>query len=135
MFQNTNIKCILDCLSGSKPPLQYSDSLRNFALTLHCLSARAYGYVRKFFNQNLPHPSTIRSWYGNSNANGEPGISKESIDTLKNLFEKYKSKNTDIYCTLSFDEMCIRQNVQWCDSKKNFKGNISYGSIPNDCEY
>lgn len=122
-------------MTSEKPPLQYAESIRNFALTLHSLSPRGYGYVRKKFNQNLPHPSTIRAWYSNSHANGEPGISKESLDTLTNLVNEYKEKNVDIYCTISFDEVSIYRNVQWCDNQKKFKGNISYGSIPRNAEY
>lgn len=135
IFQDPSVADIINCLTAKKPPTQYPESIRNFALTLHSLSPRGYGYVRKKFNQNLPHPSTIRAWFSNSHANGEPGISKESIETLKNLVEEYKEKGMDIYCTCSFDEMSIRRNVQWCDNQKKFNGNISYGSIPHNSEY
>lgn len=129
------MKSIVNCMISKKPPNQYDESIRNFSLTLHSLSPRAYGYVRKKFNNNLPHPSTIRAWYSNSSANGEPGLSKESIDTLKNLVDEHRLNNTDIYSTISFDEMSIRRNVQWCDNQKKFKGNITYGSIPDNADY
>lgn len=133
--QEENIADIIRCLTAEKPPKRYSESIRNFVLTLHSLSPRAYGYVRKKFNHNLPHTSTIRAWYSNSAANGIPGISKESLDTLKNLVDEYKEKNMDIYCTISLDEMSIRRHVQWCDNVKRFKGNITYGSIPKNFKY
>lgn len=135
IFQDQNVEDIINCLTAKKPPTKYPESVRNFALTLHSLSPRGYGYVRKKFNLNLPHPSTIRAWFSNSHANGEPGISKESIDTLTNLVKEYKEKDMELYCTLSMDEMSLLRNVQWCENQKKFKGHITYGSIPQNSEY
>lgn len=101
---------------------------------MHSLSPKGYAYVREKFKNNLPHPSTIRTWYANS-SNGEPGISKDSLENLKNLVDEYKLKNEEIYCTLAFDEMSIRRHVQWSDTQKKFIGHISYGSIPENAEY
>lgn len=109
-------------MTAKKPATQYPESIRNFALTLHSLSPRGYGYVRKKFNKNLPHPSTIRAWFSNSHANGTPGISKESIETPTNLVNEYRAKNMELYCTLSMDEVSIRRHIQWSDTEKKFKG-------------
>lgn len=88
------------------------------------------------FNNNLPHASTIRTWYASSGANGEPGLSKEALETLKNLVnEKKSTSNTEILCTLSFDEVNIMRNVKYSDAQKRFIGHISYGSIPKDAQY
>lgn len=116
-------------------PAKYNQSIRTFALTLNVLSPRAYGYVRQKFNNNLPHPSTLRKWYANSSSNGEPGLSKDSLHVLRALVEKYREKQTDIYVTLAFDEMNIRRHVQYSDTMKRFLGNITYGSIPRNAEY
>lgn len=56
--------------------------LLSFALTLHFYSPTVNSYVRKHFNKCLPHPSTIQKWY--SVIDGSPGISKESLDVIKN---------------------------------------------------
>lgn len=117
---------------AEKVPTQYDESVRSFSLTLHSLSPRAYNYVRKKFRNNLPHSSTIRKWYANSSCNGEPGLSKESLDTLRKLVEQHEK---EIFVTVSFDEMHIKKHVQWSDTKKKFIGHITYGSIPEHAEY
>lgn len=94
---------------------------------MHSLGPRAYRYFRQKFNNNFPHPSTLRKYYANSSSNGEPGISKDSLESLRKLV----AEHGNVYCTLSHDEMSIRRNVQWSDQRKRFLGGISYGSIPN----
>lgn len=83
----------------------------------------------------MPAPCTIRKWYAKSNANGNPGLSKESLDTLRNLVNEYKAKGEEVYCSLSFDEMNIKRNLTYSDTQKRFIGHISYGSIPSNAEY
>lgn len=117
---------------SEKRPNKYDESIRTFALTLHSFSPRAYNYVREKFNSNLPATCTIKKWYANSSANGEPGISKESLETLTKLVEE---KESTIYATLSFDEMFMKRHLQYSDAQKKFIGNITYGSIPSSAEY
>lgn len=99
------------------------------------MSPRAYNYVRTKFNNNLPHTGTIRIWYANSSANGHPGISKETLETLTTLSDEHKAKDSSVYATLSLDEVYIKRHVQWSDAQKMFIGNITYGSIPQNAEY
>lgn len=126
-FQAHDAKEILECLMGAGPRGHYMESVRSFALTLHFHSPRAYNYLRDKFNNCLPHVGTIRSWYMNSSAHGEPGFCKESFNTLKNLAEKYKKENKQLFCSLIFDEMSIRKQLQWSESRKRFLGPINYG--------
>lgn len=63
-------------------------------------------YVRKEFNNLLPHPETIRKWY--KVVDGEPGFTQEAFDAI---FEKNKTKQ--VFVNLTLDEMSIRQLVQW----------------------
>lgn len=63
----------------------------------------------------------------NCNANGDPGLCKESLDALKNLAEKYKEEGKQIFAALVFDEMSIRKHLQWSDSRKQYLGTINYG--------
>lgn len=111
---------------------QYNEAVRIFAITLNSLSPRAYNYLREKFRKNLPHVGTIKKWYANSQCNGEPGVSQESINTLRNLVE---DSNEEVYVTSSFDEMNIRRNCQWSDVQKKFIGQITYGSIPENAQY
>lgn len=117
----------MECLLGTGAQKTYTESVRSFALTLHFHSPRAYNYVRQKFNDNLPHVSTIRKWYMYSSTSGEPGICKESIQTLKNLSAKYENEGKQLFCSLVFDEMSIRKHLQWSDSRKRFLGTINYG--------
>lgn len=104
-------------------------------MNLHSINPRAYKYVREKFHKNLPHVSTIRKWYANSSCDGEPGLSTESLDTLKNLVQEHKVNKLNIHATISFDEVHIRRNIQWSDPRKKFIGHITYGSIPQKAEY
>lgn len=112
--------------------LKYSKAVKEFAFTLHYYSPRAYRYLRRKFSNNLPSESALQKWYSNSDANGEPGISCESISILKNLVEEANSNGRDFYCSLSFDEMNIRRNVQFCAQQKKFSGFITYGETDED---
>lgn len=134
VFQAHDEKEILECLLGSGSKKQYSESVRSFALTLHFHSPRAYTYLRVKFNDNLPHVGTIRNWYMNSGANGEPGFCRQSFNTLKGLAAKYKNENKQLFCALVFDEMSIRKHLQWSDSRKQFLGTINYGFKSNNEE-
>ncbi|KAJ0184345.1 hypothetical protein K1T71_000768 [Dendrolimus kikuchii] len=51
---------------------QYSEETRKFALTLHCLSPKAYNFVRRTYNTCLPHPRTLARWYQEINAEPDP---------------------------------------------------------------
>lgn len=82
---------------------KYSEELRSFALTLNFYSPKAYNYVRKVFKNRLPAPSTIRSWY--SNTNGGPGLSKDALNLLKRKCEATSDKQ--LFACLSMDEMSI----------------------------
>lgn len=93
---------------------------------------KAYDYLRKRFNGNLPHISTIRKWYANSGANGEPGISEEGIHTISEVVKEMQSAGEEFYCSIAFDEMYIRRHIQYNDSQKKFSGSITYGNLEND---
>lgn len=92
-------------------------------------SPKAYGYIRKKFNNNLPNVSTLRKWYSNSDANGEAGISRESISMIRNLVAEANENNKPFLCSLSFDEMSIHRNVQYCAQEKKISGFITYGNL------
>lgn len=91
------------------------------------LSPRAYEFIRSVFNDNLPHHSTIKSWYRNSNLDSGVGIGENALKILQEKAIEMKSKNQQLICSLSFDEMRIRQLVQWCNKTNKFIGYATYG--------
>lgn len=102
--------------------------MRSFSVTMHMKSPSAYSFLRRKFNSNLPHESTIRKWYANCGSNGQPGIQKECLNTLRNLINEFTARNEVLCCSLAFDEIALKQVVQWCHTSKTFLGYISYGS-------
>lgn len=118
---------IIQVLCGRRRGIQYSENIRKFALSLHYNSPKAYRYVRAKFNNTLPNESTIKKWYANSSVDGEPGISRGAIRTLKKLVEEARSAGSEFYCSLVFDEMAIRQHVQYNMNEKKNSGFITFG--------
>lgn len=82
-------------------------SLKSFALSVSFCSPRAYKFVRKMFNNSLRILSTISTWYST------PGFTQKALTALKLKQEQTASQNTKILCNLAFDEMSIRNLVEW----------------------
>ncbi|XP_055617675.1 uncharacterized protein LOC129763003 [Toxorhynchites rutilus septentrionalis] len=74
-----------------------SESMRNFATTLHFHSPKAYSYMRSVFNDTLPHPRTLVRWY--KSLDGKPGIKKETLDVtadqVKTAVEETAYRNSE----------------------------------------
>lgn len=117
--------CLRD---GVKSREKYTETVRAFCFKLHFLSPRAYEFVRKEFDNTLPHTSTIKSWYRNSNLDAEPGINQSSLLILERMASEMKEKDQQLVCSLTFDEMSIRKHIQWCSKTKQFLGNVTYGN-------
>ena len=98
----------------------YADTIKQFAITLHFYSPRAYKFVRR--SLHLPCPSTIRCWAAAINC--EPGFLTNVIQHLQNSLEE-----DDKDCFLLVDEMAIKKEVVWDIKNKKFAGNTDYGSI------
>lgn len=102
---------------------KFPPPIRKFFMGLHYYkSAGAYDFVRKAFNNKLPHPGTLRSWYSNSNIIIEPGINQSVLEELKKLVAEMKAKGEDLVVCVSSDEMNIRKHFQWCNQAKRFLG-------------
>lgn len=52
---------------------------------------------------------------------------KEGLNCLERISEDMKHTNIDFNVTLAFDEVFIRQHVQYVDNQKKFLGFITYG--------
>lgn len=81
---------------------------------MHYYSPRAYEFIRKTFHNHLPHSKTIQNWYANSDIRGDPGLQGYNIERLKSISNGYKKEhNTQILCSLVFDEISLRKQVFW----------------------
>lgn len=108
---------------------KYSKVVRQFCLTLHYLSPRAYRFVRNTFNNHLPAISTIQKWYRLSESNAKSGISHSSLNILRQRVKELKENGKQLLCSLSFDEMSIKQHVQWDNASKEFVGFVTYAKL------
>lgn len=118
-------KSIIKEIEKGKVKGRYSPELRAFALILNFYSPKAYNYVREVYKNKLPAPSTLRSWYANTN--GSPGFTQEAFDILKKRSEAAGDKK--IYATLMMDEIAIRKQLEWSNSEKKYLGYVDYGTV------
>lgn len=97
--------------------------MRKFATTLNFYSAKAYNFVREYFNNTLPHQRTITSWY--RSVDGEPGITNESLAAIKSKAESLNGR--PLLVSLCMDEVAIRQHTEWNPHSKKVEGTVDYG--------
>lgn len=96
--------------------------LRNFATSLHFCSAKAYDFVRKAFNNTLPHPRTLTRWY--VTVNGDPGITKESLEVLRGKAATNAEQGKELLGILLMDEVGMRQQVKWDRHATKLNGKV-----------
>lgn len=129
---------IFRLIHGVKPLEKYPEAFRQFCVTLHFHSPRAYEFVRQTFNKNLPHAFTIRSWYANSNLNIKPNtITTEVVNILeKKSAEKFERDGKPLVVALKFDEMHIRKHYQWSNRDRKLMGlaYVDNDNIPDENE-
>ena len=99
---------------------RYGDEIKEFALTLHFHSPKAYRFVRK--SLHLPHPTTLRSWCVNINC--EPGFLSKPLNYIE---QKVAEDQQD--CVILIDAMAIRKQIQWDRKTNTFVGRVDYGGI------
>lgn len=117
IFQN-DVEQIIKCLTG-ETRLRYSKAVRRFAFTIDYYSPKVYRYIRETFNRNLPHPSTLKKYYVNSGANGEPGISTESIESLRLIVNDFQMTGENHFIDKIFGNRCCHSqyNLWWPNNK------------------
>lgn len=105
----------------------FPPEVRSFALNLNFYSPKGYAYVRRILKNRLPHQRTIRKWLQTSSC--EPGFTSESFSALEKAVTEASSRGQKLICNLVFDEMAIRERIEWA-------GNKSYGYVDfgNGCE-
>lgn len=101
-----------------------SKDLKSFAMTLHFYSPKAYDYVRHCFEDALPHPDTIRTWYTSISA--DPGFTGPSFSTVEAHVKARKEEGKETLCALMMDEMAIKKHVEYAGDK--FYGYVDHGT-------
>lgn len=111
---------------------KYPANVRQFSLNLHFHSPRAYEFVRATFDDNLPHNSTLRRWYANSDLFTEPGITTKSLEVIKTKVAEKKEVGEELVVSVCFDEMKVRKHITWDSCLKQMRGYVSYGCKDED---
>ena len=101
---------------------RYTEEVKNFALTVHFYSPKAYSYMRKLFS--LPHQSSIRNWI--SSVDCEPGF---HADVLQNLSEQLQKRPEMSDCALMMDGMVVRKQVLYDTKNMKYSGFVDCGGI------
>lgn len=94
---------------------KFPEELRSFAMTLQFYSQKAYEYVKKIFNLALPSASVIRNWLNRVDC--QPGFTACAFQSLENIVKENTKKNEPTLCSLVFDEMAIRKQIDFVGQK------------------
>lgn len=105
-------------------PKAYSAKIRQFALNLNFYSPKAYRYIRDTCDNCLPHPRTLSGWYKSTNC--QPGFTTEAFSALKYAADEAEKMNTKIFVNLVYDEMAIREHIDWMP-KQDPLGYVNFG--------
>ena len=105
---------------GNPHANRYDTETKQFAMTLHYYSPRAYDYVRKLLS--LPHPSSIRAWAASVDC--EPGY---LTNVIKLLGEQVYEKRWMADVALVVDAMSLHKMTIWDGAKKCYIGLVDYG--------
>jgi hypothetical protein len=90
--------------------VKYSESIRQFAVTLHFYSPKAYQFVRKTWKNLLPAISTLGTWYKKA-VEGKPGFTSEAFAALRAKTMAADNVVQPLACNLVMDEMSIKEQV------------------------
>ena len=102
-------ECMRDMLERNGR-VKYPASIRQFAVTLHFYSPKAYQFVRKTWKNLLPAISTLGTWY-NKAVEGKPGFTNEAFAALQAKTMTADNVVRPLACNLVIDEMSIREQV------------------------
>jgi hypothetical protein len=98
-----------------------NSKVKEFALTLHYYSPKAYAFMRS--ELCLPHPDTIRSWC--SSIKCSPGF---LMDVMKSIGQNAQGNPLLQDCSLIIDAMAIRKEKIWNRHQHIFEGYVDYGT-------
>lgn len=99
-FSETQINFML---SNNSRVAKWTDEDISSALTLKCISSKAYKHIRNVWKLPLPSVSTLDRWVRNVKC--EPGLMRPVLRLMK--IKSSSMPSEDKLCSLSFDEMSI----------------------------
>ena len=114
-------EAIANAKQASKQAIRYNEHTKQFALTLHYYSPRAYDFVHQVLL--LPHPSCIQSWAASVDC--EPGFLCDVISFLGNAAQN-NAVLSDV--VLIVDPMAIRKGTWWDAKQIAYVGRVDYGT-------
>ena len=100
---------------------RYTTDIKQFAMTMHYYSPKAYEFVRKLLH--LPHPSSIRMWAASVNC--QPGYLTDVIQLVGKAVQK---DNWMVDAVLVVDAMALHKGSFWDPKSRQYVGNIDYGT-------
>ena len=106
---------------------RYSFETKQFVMTLHYYSPKAYDFVRRALN--LPHPSSIQTWAASVDC--EPGYLTNVI-TAVGQEAQTKSWMRDV--VLLVDAMALHKMTIYDKAKNSFVGMVDYGTAITESE-
>lgn len=98
---------------------EYSEDVKQFAVTLNFYSSKAYDYLRSLVR--LPDPGALHRWV--TAVDGKPGFMEESFDILKKEVAKARfiaeasCETSRLTCCLMLSEISIKQQADF-DGRK-----------------
>ena len=103
---------------------KYTDETKQFAMTLHYYSPKAYNFVQKLLS--LPHPASICAWAVSVEC--EPGYLMNVIKLIGCIAAQNKYMSEAV---LVVDAMAIHKGAFWDPKLQHFVGCLDYGiAIP-----
>ncbi|KAF7251734.1 DNA transposase THAP9 [Varanus komodoensis] len=106
----------------------YPADTRNFAVSLHLFSAKAYDFMKRTFQ--LPEPSALRRWL--SNPDFKPGLSQQAFDTLA---ERSKADDQAFkMCSLLIGTMPLERKIHFDPSTRTLQGLVDFGAGKYDAD-
>ena len=101
----------------NRPTHEYTEEQKDFALTLHMYSGKAYDFVRRSGVQ-LPNQRTLARWL--SSVDDKPGFSLPMLSCLEERCQNDPKQYEN--CTLCLDGMSIKQNITFDQSTGTMTG-------------
>ena len=101
--EKEKVKFLIDQMSHGR---KYDETRMKNAISLYLRSRNCYNLLREYLH--LPHPNTIRNYFGTLDT---PGAITDCENTIKSVLSKVKGKQR--YCRLLFDEIHIKPSVRY----------------------
>lgn len=101
---------------------RYTDEMKQLCLVWYYSSPKGYRVIAKTLS--LPTPRTLKKWAANMTVS--PGVNELVLNSIKNRF-KNVDNNTEKFATLIFDEISIKEELQYNEKKDKIIGVVDNG--------